>query len=305
MTDQPDAQQPDEEPGVDEAAELAGAHAVTSRPEDDDPLQHVGEPADPPEDSGLPEDADDDEGRPSAAAPPELPEARPWRLAGCLIQQRAEQNALWPGRDIASDGTIGDAAHAGRDSDHNPWVVDSRGMGVVRATDTDVDRFPAAAYAEHVRKLGAGGDPRLNPGGYVIYNSRIASADHGWGWRYYTGVNKHTHHVHVSVTTRQAGYDLRTSWRLAELLAPVHRHATPTISRHRANPPAAVRDAQGHMNAWRRRRRLSTHPLDGVWDEWLEIASRTFQRTYGLKPDGIWGDDTWRVVHTITKGASA
>lgn len=303
MTEPDDPQLPPEE-----AEELAGPLLVASEPEDDDPLQHVGDEADAPQDTGADPDPLHDFLAPleltGDLADAGLPEARPWRLARALIQMRAEQNALWPNRDRASDGTIGDASHASRESDHNPWVV-YRGVGVVRAADTDVDRFPAAAFAELVRKLGAGRDRRLNPDGYVIYNRRIASAQHGWAWHAYTGTNPHVHHVHVSVTTAEAGYDSGASWGLHALLAPVHRHATPTLTRRGANPPAAVKDLQGHMNAWRARRNLSTHARDGVWDEWLDVAFRTFQRAYGLRVDGICGDESWRVVHYITKGAIA
>jgi len=33
---------------------------------------------------------------------------------------------------------------------------------------------------------------------YIIFNGRIASPILNWKWRNYTGVNKHTHHMHVS-----------------------------------------------------------------------------------------------------------
>ncbi|MGB4989147.1 MAG: hypothetical protein WBO10_07930, partial [Pyrinomonadaceae bacterium] len=62
-----------------------------------------------------------------------------WRIAESLKKLREQINAEWPGRDKASDGGIGDAAHASRSSDHNPWVKDSRGQGVVTAIDIDED----------------------------------------------------------------------------------------------------------------------------------------------------------------------
>ena len=43
-----------------------------------------------------------------------------WTLAPALVQLRQELNARWPGRSKASDGTIGDAAHKARVSEHNP-----------------------------------------------------------------------------------------------------------------------------------------------------------------------------------------
>lgn len=127
-----------------------------------------------------------------------------WRLAKAIEDLRSEVNARWPNRDKTSDGTIGDAAHAGRHSDHNPWLNNT-----VRAVDFDVDGIDAAWLAEHIRKLGAAGDKRLRKGGYVIFNRRITKTD--WsGWSVYNGSNPHTKHVHISVSTD--GYDLRGSW---------------------------------------------------------------------------------------------
>jgi hypothetical protein len=135
--------------------------------------------------------------------------ARPWRVAGCLLTLRSEINVAYPKRDKASDGTIGDADHATRASDHNPWVIDRNGIGVVRAFDCDVDGIPAAAIVEKIRKLGAAGDVRLR-GGYLIFNGQITKAD--WsGWVKYTGPNKHTLHWHLSVTQGTA-YDSTAGW---------------------------------------------------------------------------------------------
>jgi hypothetical protein len=121
-------------------------------------------------------------------------------------------NTRWPNRSKISDGTIGDAAHASRNSDHNPWVKDSHGVGVVRAFDCTAIGIDPTAYAEHIRALGKAGDPRLVGGGYVIWYLHIASEKGNWAWRKYTGPNGHTHHIHVSVSRNPAGYDSTASW---------------------------------------------------------------------------------------------
>ena len=43
-----------------------------------------------------------------------------WILVPCLVSLRSEFNKLAPGRDKASDGSIGDTAHQQESSDHNP-----------------------------------------------------------------------------------------------------------------------------------------------------------------------------------------
>jgi hypothetical protein len=137
-----------------------------------------------------------------------------WRLAKAIAALRAECDALAPLRNRISDGTIGDEAHASRDSDHNPYIIDSAGQGVVRAIDVTHD--PAGGMdcnvlAEFVRTLYAGGD---NRGRYVIWNRRIASASSSpaWSWRPYTGDNPHDKHAHISVSEDPRGYDSTAPW---------------------------------------------------------------------------------------------
>lgn len=138
-----------------------------------------------------------------------------YRLAESLDVLRAEINAAAQNRSKVSDGWIGDTAHASRTSDHNPWVIDVNGIGVVRAFDFTHDPAhgcDADVLAEHFRTLGKAGDRRLDNGGYVIRNARIASPRDSWAWRPYSGANPHTKHVHISVSTIQRDYDNRAKW---------------------------------------------------------------------------------------------
>lgn len=200
--------------------------ALTAGVEDhSDPWQFAGEEADAPVNPSPEELLDVDKTQP-------LPvintlgytplTARPWRNCKASVALVEEINVRWPGRDKTSDGTIGDAAHAARTSDHNPWVViveNGREMGIVRARDIDHDGIDAAWLAEYLRQLGAKGDARLAGGGYVIYNRRITNPDFK-SWRTYTGSNPHTAHVHVSFSTNRAGYDSTASWGIAGGSAP-------------------------------------------------------------------------------------
>lgn len=132
-----------------------------------------------------------------------------WWLAAGLKTLRSQINAEYRGRDVASDGAIGDAAHqANPSSDHNPDST-STPPGVVRAIDVDEDLLgPGVAAGErllmrlfdHLRlEAKAGRERRLY---YLIYEGRITSAKSGWEWRTYTGVNPHRFHGHVSVNSR-------------------------------------------------------------------------------------------------------
>lgn len=132
-----------------------------------------------------------------------------WRLARSLEVLRSEINVLAPGRSKASDGTIGDQAHAARYSDHN-----INPAGVVCAFDATHDPASGAdmvRLSEHIRT-----HPPL-AAKYVIWNRRIASRDGGWRWERYTGPNPHDKHMHVSVGRGADGhstgpYDDTSSW---------------------------------------------------------------------------------------------
>jgi hypothetical protein len=134
-----------------------------------------------------------------------------WRDARSIDVLGDEIDAAYPDRSKASDGTIGDAAHASRESDHNPWVVVD-GVGIVRARDVTHDPEHGCdcdVLAERVAGLIAlGAHPALRHGAYVIRNRRIFSFDRrDEGWRPYTGSNPHEKHMHVSVSLDPTGFD--------------------------------------------------------------------------------------------------
>ena len=137
-----------------------------------------------------------------------------WRVARSLDVLRDEINAAAPNRSTASDGSIGDAAHASRSSDHNPWVTNN-GVGIVRARDFTHDPqggLDCNVLAERVRQLALEGHPALGAGAYIIWNRAIASATYGWRWRPYNGSNPHDKHLHVSVSLAAIGYDSTRPW---------------------------------------------------------------------------------------------
>lgn len=118
-----------------------------------------------------------------------------WRVARSLDVLLGQLNSLAPQRSKASDGGIGDAEHASRSSDHNPWVGPAPD-GKMLVTARDFTHDPAGGLDCNwlADTLIASGDRRIK---YIIWNRRIWAGS----WRVYTGINQHTHHLHLSVVS--------------------------------------------------------------------------------------------------------
>lgn len=144
-----------------------------------------------------------------------------WRVAGSLLVLRDQINAAHPKRSKASDGTIGDPAHAASTSDHNPDA-----FGVVRALDLTHDPKNGLDAGDLAEQLRVARDPRIK---YVISDRRIFAGPDGpqpWVWRPYRGSNPHTSHVHVSVVGYTSGDDSHR-WQLDAAPAPAPTRPTP------------------------------------------------------------------------------
>lgn len=134
-----------------------------------------------------------------------------WRPAESLVRLREQINARAPNRSKASDGTIGDAAHQSRDSDHNPWVQDED-VGVVTAIDITHDPDDGCDGNTIVTALVGSRDSRIK---YIIWDHRIISSQKKpWTWRPYNGKNSHTKHFHLSVLPDKSLYDSRKDWQV-------------------------------------------------------------------------------------------
>lgn len=248
--------------------------------------------------------------QPAAGPPPRS--AVDWRLAGSLVVLGDEANRANPNRDKASDGTIGNAAHAaqGDASDHNPWVLDPAGQPVVRARDIDVDGLDLPAAFEKARAYAAAGWlPQLTNGGYLILNRRITAED--WsGWRTYTGPNPHTLHGHVSVSVRQELFDDRRPW-LIFTDNPMPGDVVPATPPVPAPAPQPVPSSDprvlqigstGDLVSRLQTRLRTRFPLyarrlvtDGMYGPATAAAVSEFQRrSPGLVVDGIAGPLTLR-----------
>lgn len=129
-----------------------------------------------------------------------------WRVARSLDVLLRQLNARYPNRSKASDGSIGDAAHASRASDHNPWY----GPGVVTARDFTHDSGAGMDIDRITDELVASRDPRIK---YIIANGLISDSRPGigrpWQWLPYGGSNPHRKHFHLSVMDNPSCDDTR------------------------------------------------------------------------------------------------
>jgi hypothetical protein len=136
-----------------------------------------------------------------------------WRLADSLVTLAHQLDDLWP-TGGPTDGTIGDAAHSARRSDHNP--NDNRVV-----TALDVDEVVEDRGAALVAALVAARDPRVK---YIIHEGQIIrsyarSGTIPWEPSPYTGSNPHSGHVHISVSGLVVRYDDPSPWNLTGLVA--------------------------------------------------------------------------------------
>jgi hypothetical protein len=121
------------------------------------------------------------------------------RLVHSLRRLAREVDARWPDRATASDGWIGDAAHAATVSDHNP---DSRGR--VHALDVTSQGVASGALVR-----AACAHPATH---YVISQGKIYERQHGFYPQKYVGADPHESHVHISVERTRAGRLSNRSW---------------------------------------------------------------------------------------------
>ncbi|MGL5908420.1 MAG: peptidoglycan-binding domain-containing protein [Phycicoccus sp.] len=226
-----------------------------------------------------------------------------WKVAPSLDRLRYQLNELAPNRSTIHDGGIGDADHATRDSDHNPWVVIA-GQAYVTARDfthdvpggLDCDRLAAA--------LIAGRDRRLK---YIIWEDQILSGAEGrqpWEWREYHGPNLHTKHLHLSVVP-----DLRCTldipWLLPGLATPApvpSRPLAPTPYpplRYGMRDSALVARVQAFL-ADRFPRYAGSLPSTGHYLDRTAAVVREFQHRSGITgPDAdgrTVGNRTWAAL---------
>jgi hypothetical protein len=204
--------------------------------------------------------------------------SRKWRMAKALDRLLAEVNAFAPKRSKLSDGGIGDAVHASRSSDHNPWhIVD--GIGVVTARDFTHDPSGGLDCNVLADRLIRSADPRIK---YIIWNKRIVSGtgqkQAAWKWRKYTGANGHTKHLHISV--KPGNCDDVSGW----MLIATKPDAPANGMLKKGDTGKYVQDLQRNLSALG-----YSIQVTGTFDERTEAVVEAFQKVNGLLVDGKAG----------------
>lgn len=130
-----------------------------------------------------------------------------WKLAPALDTLLKEVNREYKLRSRKSDGTIGNADHQARPSDHNP-----NEHGAVCALDLthDPKHFHAHKFADALReRCEQGRENRVN---YIISKGRIASLKTKFEWVDYDGDNPHDKHIHISLRQEPRRYNNSGTW---------------------------------------------------------------------------------------------
>jgi murein L,D-transpeptidase YcbB/YkuD len=201
-----------------------------------------------------------------------------WRLAKSLIKLREQLDTAHPHRSRASDGALGDAAHAARKSDHN---INSSGV----VTAIDITNDPQHGVDGKVLSRQLAQDGRCK---YVIFGGKIFKTYKlELGWAKYTGANPHNHHVHISVLGDASKYDDPASWTLTSAPAAPRQRSTLRLG----NTGTAVVDLQRALGI----------EQDGNFGTDTLAEVKRFQREHGLEPDGICGPKCWATLREVGK----
>ena len=230
-----------------------------------------------------------------------------WYVGRSLDVLRDEINASAPNRSKRSDGSIGDAAHSSRTSDHNPCDC-HRAVCARDITHDPAGGFNSYSFAEWLRQRCAWGqETRVK---YIISNRKIASPKSGWAWRSYTGSNPHSQHVHISVSHGPELFDNRNTWEW-RTGSPTPEPPTPsegtfTLDLQKNNVTPDKREqlkgngdvfilqqlAQGHFKQLGNPVYDCGNP-DGDYGPRTQEAVKQMQRDGGLAADACAGPQTW------------
>lgn len=128
------------------------------------------------------------------------------QLCAAGVTLRNQINTRFPRRDKASDGWIGDNAHANRSG----WGLNGKGSyhnpapsGYVHALDIDEDFGAQGDSMRFARQLADYCRMGLDDGRvvHIVYEGQVASATAG-DWDFRGSGYGHTHHIHISFSAK-------------------------------------------------------------------------------------------------------
>lgn len=204
-----------------------------------------------------------------------------WSVVPALAELRTQLDNVFPKRDHASDGTIGDYAHSQEDSSHNPddtgkhnaeWDTDPDGKQEVRAVDIDIDfkdsRASAQELVNHLIKYAKNGTFWWLR--YIIYNRKIYHKSSEWIAQDYTGTSPHTEHIHVNNDFTTAADNVSgVNYRLSELV-----EVATVATQFNAEDIAALNNAAKSITvttAWATGGGNHSPVGDGVWNTGIPV----------------------------------
>lgn len=231
-----------------------------------------------------------------------------WRVARSLDSLLAQFNTACPKRSKASDGSIGDAAHASRTSDHNPWVdIPGESLNAVTARDYTHDPVDGMDIDRITDELVASRDPRIK---YIIANGQIVNGAGGsspWSWKHYGGSNAHRAHFHLSVRSEPRYFDDPSPWRLPMFVnQPIPGTVDPPVMPgdrrllFLTKPPMVGDDVKAvQLRLNRDYPKYSHLEVDRTFGRVTDQVVREFQRRSGLSVDGKVGPATLKALKLL------
>lgn len=219
------------------------------------------------------------------------------RLCDAGVTLRDQVNQKWPSRDKASDGWIGDAAHAARDG----WGTNGKGSyhnpdpnGVVHAIDLDEDFFGKGKGGQKVamdfaKQLAAYCREGKDGGriAHIVYEDKVASGT-AQNWNFRGSGYGHTHHIHISFTNKADNDGTKFKLPIFEN-ENKPKPLSPSLPKPEIkNPNYPGRDAlqYGKKN-------------NGVKDLQKQLIKKGFEIPAG--PTGFYGDQTVKAVKDFYK----
>lgn len=227
------------------------------------------------------------------------------RITKSLDTLRSQVNKLAPKRSKASDGWLGDAKHSMRKSDHNPEPD-----GTVDALDITHDPKNCVDIHKLCDALIASKDRRIS---YLICNGKIISGAGGkqpWVKRVYTGPNKHTKHIHVSV--KDEHQDDTTPWKIEAAFGkaspapikvtpmPVAPIADKPVKLEPVTAPAQATNKEIIMTVQKRLKDLGYNPggADGILGPLTRGSILSFKNDNKMKPVDTIDDELLTALAT-------